>query len=213
MELTSNLCVIRLENNRFHSILNCEKYTEMANDRLKRRSRSKERRSRSRERRSRSRSKERRSRRSRSRDRKPDCHTSNATTSRDRRSRSAERIKRESQKVKNEKELKHGIKAEDEMEIDEIKPKKAEPLSLEELLEKKKSEEAARSKPVFITKEQRAAEAIKRRQEEVAAMRAAQASVPRFGDVPVTALLNKDRRERERDEKLERRERDRYVMK
>ncbi|KAM8716754.1 hypothetical protein ACLKA7_003601 [Drosophila subpalustris] len=55
----------------------------------------------------------------------------------------------------------------------DVKVKK-EPLSLEELLDKKKREEHARSKPVFLTKEQRAAEAIKRRQEEVERMRAAQ---------------------------------------
>lgn len=61
------------------------------------------------------------------------------------------------------------------------KPKKVEPLSLEELLERKKKEEEARSKPVFLTKEQRAAEALKRRQEEVAAMRAGQASGSRPG--------------------------------
>ncbi|SPP78997.1 probable ATP-dependent RNA helicase DDX23 [Drosophila guanche] len=51
---------------------------------------------------------------------------------------------------------------------------KKEPLSLEELLDKKKREEEARAKPVFLTKEQRAAEAIKRRQEEVERLRAAQ---------------------------------------
>ncbi|EDS27249.1 DEAD box ATP-dependent RNA helicase [Culex quinquefasciatus] len=103
----------------------------------------------------------------------------------------------------------------------EVKPtvggSKKEPLSLEELLAKKKAEEEARSKPKFITKEQRAAEALKRRQEEVAAMKAAQASnVPKFGDVPVTALLNRekrdplekyDRRERERERERERMER------
>lgn len=50
---------------------------------------------------------------------------------------------------------------------------KKEPLSLEELLDKKKREEEARSKPVFLTKEQRAVEALKRRQEEVERMRAA----------------------------------------
>lgn len=44
---------------------------------------------------------------------------------------------------------------------------KKEPLSLEELLAKKKAEEAAKSKPVFLTKEQRVAEALKRRQEEI----------------------------------------------
>lgn len=55
----------------------------------------------------------------------------------------------------------------------DVKGKK-EPLSLEELLDKKKREEEARSKPVFLTKEQRVAEALKRRQEEVERMRAAQ---------------------------------------
>ncbi|KAH8419390.1 hypothetical protein KR222_010371 [Zaprionus bogoriensis] len=55
----------------------------------------------------------------------------------------------------------------------DVKVKK-EPLSLEELLDKKKREEEARSKPVFLTKEQRVAEALKRRQEEVERMRAAQ---------------------------------------
>ncbi|XP_018567552.1 probable ATP-dependent RNA helicase DDX23 [Anoplophora glabripennis] len=44
---------------------------------------------------------------------------------------------------------------------------KKEPLSLEELLAKKKAAEAIKSKPVFLTKEQRVAEALKRRQEEV----------------------------------------------
>ncbi|VEN47472.1 unnamed protein product [Callosobruchus maculatus] len=52
------------------------------------------------------------------------------------------------------------------VEVKDEKIKK-EPLSLEELLAKKKAEEAAKSKPVFLTKEQRAAEALKRRQEEV----------------------------------------------
>ncbi|CAH1984663.1 unnamed protein product [Acanthoscelides obtectus] len=56
------------------------------------------------------------------------------------------------------------------LEVKEEKVKK-EPLSLEELLAKKKAEEAANSKPVFLTKEQRAAEALKRRQEEVDRMR------------------------------------------
>ncbi|XP_022705260.1 probable ATP-dependent RNA helicase DDX23 isoform X2 [Varroa jacobsoni] len=44
---------------------------------------------------------------------------------------------------------------------------KKEPLSLEELLARKKAEEEAKTKPVFLTKEQRAAEAMKRRQQEI----------------------------------------------
>ncbi|KAI8130209.1 hypothetical protein FF38_06649 [Lucilia cuprina] len=78
------------------------------------------------------------------------------------------------QKLKKEKELKT---EEEELLEENRKVKKSEPLSLEELLEKKKREEEARAKPVFLTKEQRAAEALKRRQEEVAAMRAAQRGV------------------------------------
>lgn len=204
----------------------------MGNDR-KRRSRSKERRSRSKERkdrRSRSRDrldkeKQRDRRRSRSKER---SDYKDRRDARDRRSRSTDRIKSERSETKprhssRDRDIKPSVKAEEK----DVKPtvkneetenekkaaaKKAEPLSLEELLEKKKSEEAARSKPKFITKEERAAEALKRRQEEVAAMRAAQTSVPRFGDVPVTALLNKEKRDRERDDKYDkydRRERER----
>lgn len=44
---------------------------------------------------------------------------------------------------------------------------KKEPLSLEQLKSRLAEEEAAKSKPVFLTKEQRAAEALRRRQEEV----------------------------------------------
>ena len=47
------------------------------------------------------------------------------------------------------------------------KEKAAEPLSLEELLEKKKREEAEAAKPKFLTKEQRVAVAMKKRQEQV----------------------------------------------
>nr|CAI5857582.1 unnamed protein product [Callosobruchus analis] len=69
-------------------------------------------------------------------------------------------IKKTSSPVPEEEESKVTV------EVKEEKIKK-EPLSLEELLAKKKAEEAAKSKPVFLTKEQRAAEALKRRQEEV----------------------------------------------
>ncbi|CAG0918159.1 unnamed protein product [Notodromas monacha] len=54
---------------------------------------------------------------------------------------------------------------------EEEKPVKKEPLSLEELLAKKKAEEEARSKPKFLTKAERQAEALRKRQEEVEAMR------------------------------------------
>lgn len=185
------------------------------------------RRSRSRERERRSRSKERRERdyrrRSRSKDRD---RAKDVASSKDRPYSDRSKVESGGSKSKQERDIKPTskidtndvkpfgkVKGEDgedeELNDSKSKAKKAEPLSLEELLEKKKQEEAARSKPVFITKEQRQAEALKRRQEEVAALRAAQSAVPKFGDVPVTQLLNKERREKERDEKLDRRERDR----
>ena len=115
-----------------------------------------------------------------------------------RRSRSNERESRgeRDRREYDERKLKEE-KLKEEEESKEVVKKKAEPLSLEELLAKKKAEEEARSKPVFITKEQRAQEALKRRQEQVAAMRANIPAVPKFGDVPVTELL---RREKEKEQ-------------
>ncbi|CAJ0578326.1 unnamed protein product, partial [Mesorhabditis spiculigera] len=51
------------------------------------------------------------------------------------------------------------------------------PPSLEELLSKKKAAEAAEAKPKFLSKEERAALAIKRREEEVAKQKAAQKEI------------------------------------
>lgn len=200
----------------------------MANDR-KRRSRSRERRSRSRSRERRSRSRERRERerdyrrRSRSKDRDRAKDAVAAGPSKDRPY--ADRMKAESSsKLKQDRDIKPigkidatdvkpftKVKDEDEEDNNDgkSKGKRAEPLSLEELLEKKKQEEAARSKPVFITKEQRQAEALKRRQEQVEAMRNNKPIVTKFGDFTVTQLLNRERRDKERDEKMDRRERDR----
>ncbi|XP_046741670.1 probable ATP-dependent RNA helicase DDX23 isoform X1 [Diprion similis] len=62
-------------------------------------------------------------------------------------------------------------KSEDETEEKPKLPAKAEPLSLEELLAKKKAAEEARAKPKFLSKEERAALALKKRQEEVDAIR------------------------------------------
>ncbi|XP_063634039.1 probable ATP-dependent RNA helicase DDX23 [Cydia splendana] len=100
------------------------------------------------------------------------------------------------------------------------KPVKREPLSLEELLAKKKAEEEARSKPVFLTKEQRAALALERRREQVEALRANVAK-PTITTIDLTGPSKKDEdrkhredRDRERDRERERdrdreRERDR----
>lgn len=163
----------------------------MVNDR-KRRSRSRDReRERPRDNRGGGGDTERRTERRRSRSRSKDRSTGGRGKSAERssnRDRNRERSKsrdrqrdydysRNKDKRRDGKSSKDVIVIEDEEMEDEQqreRPKKVEPLSLEELLEKKKKEEEARSKPVFLTKEQRAAEALKRRQEEVAAMRAGQ---------------------------------------
>ncbi|KAJ8735083.1 hypothetical protein PYW08_014333 [Mythimna loreyi] len=77
-------------------------------------------------------------------------------------------------KSKNKKEEDSKAEEEEPQDVkdEESKPVKKEPLSLEELLAKKKAEEEARSKPVFLTKEQRAALALERRQKQVEAIRA-----------------------------------------
>lgn len=145
---------------------------------------------------------------------------------RDQRERDRElRRPRSKEREREERRKKDETNKKEESDVEEVKPEtkpevptKKEPLSLEELLAKKKAEEQARSKPVFISKEQRAAEALKRRQEEVAAMKAAASTaIPKFGDVPVTALLNREKRDplekydrRQREREYERaRERDR----
>lgn len=61
-------------------------------------------------------------------------------------------------RIKKEKELKE--------EEDEKKKEKVQPLSLEELLAKKKAEEEAEAKPKFLSKAEREAEAMKRREQQ-----------------------------------------------
>ncbi|XP_030030935.2 probable ATP-dependent RNA helicase DDX23 [Manduca sexta] len=83
---------------------------------------------------------------------------------------------------------------------------KKEPLSLEELLAKKKAEEEARSKPVFLTKEQRAALALERRREQVEAMKA-HVDRPAIATIDLTGPSKKEEKEKSRDERdRERRE-------
>ncbi|CAH0406193.1 unnamed protein product [Chilo suppressalis] len=108
---------------------------------------------------------------------------------------------------------------EQEPKKEEPKPIKREPLSLEELLAKKKAEEEARSKPVFLTKEQRAALALERRREQVEAIRA-NVDRPAVTTIDLTGTSKKDddrekrhkedrerRDERERNDRLERADR------
>ncbi|XP_041973734.1 probable ATP-dependent RNA helicase DDX23 [Aricia agestis] len=93
-------------------------------------------------------------------------------------------------------------------ERDEPKPVKREPLSLEELLAKKKAEEEARSKPVFLTKEQRAALALERRREQVEAMRA-NVDKPTIATIDLTGSSKREDDRKEKDERDRARERDR----
>lgn len=158
-----------------------------------RRSRSRERKDKDRERRSRSadrldkdrdRLKEKERAKERGRERERDKDKSYAKDKdRDRKERSKksrslspdrlkDRAKRRPDKDRSatEKDDESKLKEEEEEGTNEHDAKK-EPLSLEELLSKKKAEEEARSKPKFLTKEERALEALRRRQEEVDVMK------------------------------------------
>lgn len=106
---------------------------------------------------------------------------------------------------------------EEKMEEEQPKPVKREPLSLEELLAKKKAEEEARSKPVFLTKEQRAQLALERRREQVEAMRA-NIDKPVVTTIDLTGPSKKEEerkyredREREREQREREREREREM--
>lgn len=122
----------------------------------------------------------------------------------------------EKDKNKNKKDEENKPEDEEMQEVkkEEPKPVKREPLSLEELLAKKKAEEEARSKPVFLTKEQRAALALERRKEQVEAMRA---NVERPNITTIDLTLSKkeeekkykEEREKERERREEQRERER----
>jgi len=118
------------------------------------RERDRDRRERDRKRsRSRSRSRERAgNRRRRSRSRSP----------RDRRDRERKDVRAETKSEPENKEKEESVAV------------KREPLSLEELLAKKKAEEEEKSKPKFLSKEERALEALRKRQEEVNNLRKAQ---------------------------------------
>lgn len=94
------------------------------------------------------------------------------------------------------------------MEDEPPKPVKREPLSLEELLAKKKAEEEARSKPVFLTKEQRAALALERRREQVEAMRA-NIDKPTMATIDLTGTSKKDDEKKYREDRDRERDRER----
>lgn len=129
----------------------------------------KKRRSRSRERIDKERDKRSKRSRSHSRERdRQDRHKRHRSRSKERDPKH-DKPKQENQRREDRKEPRKEIVEEVKEEVppEDTKNVKKEPLSLEEILAKKKAEEAAKSKPVFLTKEQRVAEALKRRQDEV----------------------------------------------
>ncbi|XP_051947409.1 probable ATP-dependent RNA helicase DDX23 [Xyrauchen texanus] len=108
-------------------------------------------------------------------------------------------------KIKREKD---GKKEEDDE--DDKKKDKAQPLSLEELLAKKKAEEEAESKPKFLSKAEREAEAIRRREQQTEDRRKQMEEERKkrrvFQDTGRKML--EDPQERERRERRERMERE-----
>lgn len=101
------------------------------------------------------------------------------------------------------------MKKDEEDEHGDKKPK-AQPLSLEELLAKKKAEEEAEAKPKFLSKAEREAEALKRRQQEVEErqrmLEEERKKRKQFQDLGRKML--EDPQERERRERRERMERE-----
>ncbi|XP_025996006.1 probable ATP-dependent RNA helicase DDX23 isoform X1 [Solenopsis invicta] len=142
-------------------------------DRRRSRSRSKDRKKDRKRSRSRERSRERD--RSYERDRSRERDRERSRERRDVKDRSKDEKKRKNSPTLTEddlkKDLKGDTKKEEEDAEDRAKLVKKEPLSLEELLAKKKAEEEARAKPKFLTKEERAALALAKRQQEVEAIR------------------------------------------
>ncbi|CAG5027011.1 unnamed protein product [Parnassius apollo] len=116
--------------------------------------------------------------------------------------------KRTDDKDKGKSKKEEDKKENEEKQEEEQKPIKKEPLSLEELLAKKKAEEEARSKPVFLTKEQRAALALERRREQVEAMRA-NVEKPTIATIDLTGSSKKDDERKYREDREKERERER----
>uniref|UniRef100_A0A3P8YFF2 RNA helicase n=1 Tax=Esox lucius TaxID=8010 RepID=A0A3P8YFF2_ESOLU len=107
-------------------------------------------------------------------------------------------------RIKREKDLK---KEEDE---EDDKKKKVQPLSLEELLAKKKAEEEAEAKPKFLSKAEREAEALRRRELEMEERKKAidEERKKRRVFQDIGRKMMEDPQERERRERRERMERE-----
>ncbi|XP_067302844.1 probable ATP-dependent RNA helicase DDX23 [Pseudorasbora parva] len=146
------------------------------------------------------------------RDREKDRDRNRKDRERDRDRRDKDRSKKSRSTSPKSKDLKikrdRDVKKEDDEEDE--KKKKVQPLSLEELLAKKKAEEEAESKPKFLSKAEREAEAIKRREQQTEERRR-QVEEERkkrrvFQDIGRKML--EDPQERERRERRERMERE-----
>ena len=88
-------------------------------------------------------------------------------------------------------------------------PTPTQPLSLEELLRKRKADAEASAKPTFISKKDREAAALRRREEEVAAQRSRAAGAAAGGGGREWARERRREEERARDDERRRRERER----
>lgn len=95
----------------------------------------------------------------------------------------------------------------EEQEDEQVKPK-VEPLSLEEMIARREAEKKAQEKPTFLTKEQRAMEALKRRQQQVEEQRKKTEGERQMREkfLREAQYSREDEVERERRERRERRE-------
>ncbi|XP_062396706.1 probable ATP-dependent RNA helicase DDX23 [Sardina pilchardus] len=102
------------------------------------------------------------------------------------------------------------LKKEDDEDDDKKKKDKVQPLSLEELLAKKKAEEEAEAKPKFLSKAEREAEALKRREQETEERRRMVDEERKKRRVfqDIGRKMMEDPMERERRERRERMERE-----
>ncbi|KRZ02875.1 putative ATP-dependent RNA helicase DDX23, partial [Trichinella zimbabwensis] len=131
----------------------------------------------------------------------------------DKYSKDSSKRSKESKKSSEEKKKSETLAEDENLETEEdaVKVKK-EPLSLEELLAKKKAEEMAENKPVFQSRAQREAEALKRRQQQVEEMKkkAEELKKQRKGFLETARRANdRDRYDRRDWRENERRQRDR----
>ncbi|KAI7794413.1 probable ATP-dependent RNA helicase DDX23 [Triplophysa rosa] len=145
----------------------------------------------------------------RQKDKERDRDRSRKDRERDRRDRDRSRKSRSISPRSRDLKIKKDLKKEEEEE-DEKKKEKVQPLSLEELLAKKKAEEEAESKPKFLSKADREAEAIKRREQQTEERRKQVEDERKKRRVfqEVGRKMLEDPQERERRERRERMERE-----